>query len=152
MFEKLAQDIFDFHEKFNLKYDGLPRPLDPELMAFRSNFIVEENNELVQSNQYLFDLSRSSSATEAEIVEQLEQVLDAYVDLIYVVMGTAHMQGMTPVMSEAWRRVHRANMAKVRAKSAAASKRNSHFDVVKPKGWQPPRHVDLIVRNSVTGV
>ena len=34
--------------------------------------------------------------------------------------------------------VHRANMLKERAKSAADSKRGSSLDIVKPPGWQPP--------------
>jgi len=67
--------------------------------------------------------------------------LDALVDLAYVVLGTAFMHGFD--FNEAWRRVHAANMQKVRATSPDVSKRNSSLDVVKPEGWTPPDLSDL---------
>jgi len=45
---------------------------------------------------------------------------------------------------EAWDRVHRANMSKVRAEKAGDSKRGSKFDVVKPSGWTAPDLTDLV--------
>lgn len=50
---------------------------------------------------------------------------------------------------EAWRRVQLANMSKVRATSADQSKRGSTFDVVKPPGWEPPSHTDLVEINNL---
>ena len=43
----------------------------------------------------------------------------------------------------AWDRVHAANMAKVRASSAADSKHGSAQDIIKPAGWTAPDHRDL---------
>jgi predicted HAD superfamily Cof-like phosphohydrolase len=68
--------------------------------------------------------------------------LDALVDLVYVALGTAHMQGFD--FNEAWRRVHDANMQKVRAQNADESKRGSALDVVKPEGWKPADLSDLV--------
>lgn len=45
--------------------------------------------------------------------------------------------------NEAWKRVHAANMAKVRAASAAESKHGSAQDIVKPAGWTAPDHRNL---------
>jgi len=45
---------------------------------------------------------------------------------------------------EAWERVHRANMSKVRAEKTGDSKRGSTFDVVKPSGWTAPDLTDLV--------
>lgn len=45
---------------------------------------------------------------------------------------------------EAWRRVHEANMGKVRARRAQDSTRGSVFDVVKPPGWVAPDLSDLV--------
>lgn len=67
---------------------------------------------------------------------------DALIDLAYVVLGTAHLQGFD--FEEGWRRVHAANMSKVRARRKSDSKRKSKFDVVKPEGWQAPVLTDLI--------
>lgn len=44
---------------------------------------------------------------------------------------------------EAWKRVQAANMAKVRASSAAESKHGSTQDIIKPAGWTAPCHRDL---------
>lgn len=46
--------------------------------------------------------------------------------------------------NEAWSRVQRANMAKVRTARPEDSKRGSGFDVVKPPGWTAPDHSDLV--------
>ena len=65
------------------------------------------------------------------------KMFDALLDLVYVAMGTAHLQGYP--WEAGWTEVQEANMAKVRAaKDGSDSKRGSQYDVVKPDGWQPP--------------
>lgn len=120
----MFQLVKDFHEKFGLVYDGPPRELPPELARFRERFMDEELIEYVISGR-------------------LEDRLDALVDLTYVIFGTALLHGFN--FEEAFRRVHEANMLKMRASSADDSKRNSAFDVVKPPGWTPPDLSDLCV-------
>lgn len=112
------QDIKDFHEKFGLEYSGPPRDLTKDLASFRLGFIFEELDELI-------------------VAETKADVLDALVDLVYVIMGTAYLQGFN--FQEAWNRVHAANMAKTRGPSA----RSQDFDVIKPEGWRPPDLSDL---------
>jgi len=119
----LMTDIAEFHTKFGLQYDGSPRVLEPELRGFRIKFMQEELVEYAVSH------------TKAD-------ELDALVDLVYVALGTAYMQGFD--FQAAWDRVHAANMAKVRAESADQSKRSSAFDVVKPEGWVAPDLTDLV--------
>lgn len=111
-------DIKAFHEKFGLQYDGPPRDLPKELASFRIGFIFEELDELI-------------------VAENKTDQLDALVDLCYVVMGTAYLQGFD--FQAAWDRVHAANMAKVRGPSA----RSQAFDVIKPEGWTAPDLSDL---------
>ena len=112
------KDIKAFHEKFGLTYDGEPRELPKDLASFRLGFIFEELDELI-------------------IAENKTDQLDALVDLVYVVMGTAYLQGFD--FQEAWNRVHNANMQKVRG----ASKRSQGYDVIKPEGWTAPDLRDL---------
>ena len=114
---KFLQDIKDFHEKFQLTYIGPPRELPDELAKFRKAFMEEELDEYIDSRY-------------------LPGKLDALVDLMYVVLGTAYLHGFP--FEEAWRRVHEANMKKVRAQSS-----RSKFDVIKPEGWTPPALSDL---------
>ncbi len=72
----------------------------------------------------------------------MEKALDGLVDLVYVALGTAWLMGLD--FPEAWRRVHAANMQKVRAQRKEESARGTTFDVVKPAGWQPPNLSDLV--------
>jgi predicted HAD superfamily Cof-like phosphohydrolase len=117
------KDIKDFHEKFGLAYDGPPRRLPRELEQFRRDFLIEEAEEY------------TVSATQVDR-------LDALVDIVYVALGSAYMHGFD--FAEAWRRVHAANMKKVRAAHAGESARNTAHDVVKPPGWEKPNLLDLV--------
>lgn len=124
-------DIRAFHEKFKIDYRGKPRMLPQDLQDFRIKFMREEVDE--------YELALN---TPGDISKSLHDSLDALVDLVYVALGTSHMHGFN--FAEAWRRVHLANMMKRRTLSASDSKRGSTYDVVKPEGWQPPDHTDLI--------
>src|SRR6185369_15077694 len=120
----MFQDVLDFARKFNLPGvspgDLLPR----DVRRFRVTLMREELREY-------------------EEAETAEQELDALVDLTYVVLGTAAAHGFD--FSEAWRRVHAANMAKVRAQpDGSDSARGSGHDVVKPPGWKPADLSDLV--------
>lgn len=144
-----VRDIAEFHMKFGLTYDGPPRVLPVELADFRKRFMDEELDEYAKHE------ARASSERFVSAIPDvanysfhLEQMLDALVDETYVVLGTAYLHGFD--FREAWRRVHAANMKKVRAQRASDSKRGSAFDVVKPKGWEPPSHIDLVENNDLS--
>ena len=119
-------DIIDFHRQFRLGYEGKPRTLPEDLFQFRLKFLKEELEE--------YDIAHG----EGNKAKQL----DALVDLVYVALGTADLHGFD--FDEAWRRVHEANMKKVRALRASDSARGSIYDVIKPTGWVPPDHTDLV--------
>lgn len=123
---RMLGDIREFHERFELTYDGPPRDLPSDLSSFRQTFLAEEVEEYAI----------------AEEVHDREMMLDALVDLVYVALGTAYLHGFD--FAEAWRRVHEANMQKIRAERPSDSKRGSVYDVVKPEGWQAPNLKDLI--------
>ena len=135
-------DIEEFHEKFDLIYDGRPRALPRDLQKFRQKFLSEELGEYFSHVDLAYRALEVSFLDEAEITHHLEEMLDGLVDLVYVAVGTAYLHGFD--FAEAWRRVHAANMTKVRAQSAAHSKRGSTHDVVKPPGWEAPSHTDLV--------
>lgn len=122
----LFEDIIAFHKKFGLEYNGEPRVLDDELADYRAAFMREEWQEYI----------------DGRVVDDLEEMLDALVDLVYVALGTAYLHGFD--FNQAWERVHAANMAKVRATAAEQSKRGTAYDVVKPEGWVPPDLSDLV--------
>lgn len=122
----LFGDVAEFHRKFGLEYAGPPRELDSGSSSFRREFMREELVEYIDA------------AIDGDKAKQL----DALVDLIYVALGTAYLQGFD--FNEAWRRVHAANMLKIRAEKKEDSKRGSTYDVVKPEGWQAPDLSDLV--------
>lgn len=120
------QDIRAFHEKFKLGYNGSPRELDETTAQFRVKFMQEELDEYKA----------------AFLAGDLHGQFDALIDLVYVALGTAYLQGFP--FQEGWRRVQSANMAKVCAQSEKDSKRGFKFDIVKPPGWTAPQLGDLI--------
>lgn len=122
----MIKNIKEFHEMFRLEYDGPPRELEQKLSVFRIRFIDEELTE--------YD--------EACVAHDKAKQLDSLVDIVYVTLGTAYAQGFD--FNEAWRRVHAANMKKVRALKASDSERGSTYDVVKPPGWEPANLEDLV--------
>ena len=122
----IKRDILEFHRKFELNYTGFPRPLPVDISKFRKGFMKEELDEYIEASKKL----------------DMEGMLDGLVDLIYVAAGTAHLHGFD--LKEAWRRVHEANMKKVRATKEEQSKRNSTQDVIKPDGWVAPDLLDLV--------
>lgn len=127
------QDVFAFHEKFEVPLAAKPSLLGDEAYNFRLGFMREELNEFVA----------------AQYDNDIEQSLDALIDLVYVAYGTAQMMGVSPAMwQEMWDAVQHANMTKVRASSAAESKRGTSLDVVKPIGWQSPsvKHREILTR------
>lgn len=123
------EDVGAFHERFDL--DNVtrgvgPRAFDPDMLAFRFKFLQEE---LEEFRQALAMVDHAGMA-------------DALVDLVYVVMGTAHVLGYP--WQELWEAVQHANMQKIRVTDAASSKRGSSFDVGKPPGWEPPNIGDIL--------
>lgn len=138
------RDMIEFHEKFGLEYSGKPRALPKEINDFRTGFMKEELREYIKASHILHLELGNEQPDPGVLLEQLEDQLDAMVDLVYVVIGTAYLHGYGPRWQEAWDRVHAANMRKVRAERVEDSKRGSTFDVVKPLGWEKPNHKDIV--------
>jgi len=137
----MIEDVRAFHERFSIDYYGRPRFLPEDLLRFRLKFLHEE---LVE--YHLHQLPHADGMPDEQIVHHLAQQLDGLVDLLYVTIGTAYLQGFN--LEEAWRRVHQANMTKVRATSARDSTRNYAGDVVKPLNFIPPDHTDLVADHA----
>jgi len=124
--EDLLGDINRFHNKFGFKKNekvGIPD--NPELVNFRTSFLMEELAEYTQA------ITKKDDAA----------ALDALVDIVYIALGTAWLFNLP--FEKAWKEVQRANMSKVRTKNKS-KKRGTSFDVVKPKGWRPP-DIDQVI-------
>lgn len=116
----LWDDIHEFHNKFNVPFRPTQRRPNRGVVQYRVKFMLEELEEFVQAAKK----------------DDLVQMTDALVDLVYVAMGTAWMLNLP--FPAAWIEVHSANMRKERAKADGDSKRGTSLDIIKPKDWQPP--------------
>src|SRR5262252_8227320 len=116
-------DVGNFHVKFGLATEGSlpPQPLDPEILAFRVKFMLEELAEFCDAYGMRIVSARLAAVSD-EVDGDSEQALtpvdvtgaaDALADLVYVALGTAHMMGLP--FNEIWEAVQKANMEKVRA-------------------------------------
>jgi predicted HAD superfamily Cof-like phosphohydrolase len=123
-------DLFNmvaaFHEKFEL--GPTPQPDFPveEIWELKNVHLQEEMNEI----------------RAAAINGDLEEYFDGLIDLVYVALGAAYLAGLP--FNEGFKRVHEANMKKVRALRQEDSKRGSTYDIVKPAGFVAPTLTDLI--------
>lgn len=135
------RDVENFMTKFGQFYNGGPRMLPEELHNFRVGFSYEEHTEYADA----WMTEEGMKTFPEHIAPNLETQLDSLVDKVYVDLGTAQLHGFD--FREAWRRVHEANMKKVRAQSAEESTRHSALDVVKPEGWEKPDHSDLVANH-----
>ncbi len=127
--EDLLGDINRFHNKFGFeKNKKVGIPDDPELVNFRTSFLMEELAEYTQA------ITKKDDAG----------ALDALIDIVYIALGTAWLFNMP--FEKGWREVQIANMKKIRSK-IKSKKRGTKFDVIKPKGWIAP-NIDRIVEEE----
>lgn len=147
-------DIIEFHQHFGLtdNFKNYPSMTTPEIMAFRLKFLQEELTELANSCGFQVighGIDKVDFYNDPTSYTNIHDALDAFVDLWYVMVGTMMYMGIRePLFNEAWKRVHAANMTKVRVASSGESKRGSKFDVKKPKGWVAPTFHDLLANHS----
>ena len=130
----LIDDIDRFHKKFGFEKNtkvGIPN--NPELINFRTSFLMEELSEY----------------TNAIVKKDSAAALDALVDIVYIALGTAWLFNLP--FDKAWKEIQAANMKKVRAKDTTG-KRGTKFDVIKPKDFKEPNIRRIIEDESVRNV
>ena len=116
-------DIVDFHRKFGQPIGALPEfPKDGALVELRERLVREEYQELIQ----------------ALAARNFPEVIDAIIDLIYVLNGMAVTFGCDIRLM--WAVVHQANMAKEGGGMRDDGK------VMKPPGWVAPDIEGMIER------
>jgi predicted HAD superfamily Cof-like phosphohydrolase len=132
------ESVGDFHARFGLPVTianlSVPAPITEEAYNFRLKFLLEELTELFAGYGLMLEAKVTKTAGQDD--QDLPQIADALVDLVYVALGTAHMHKLP--WPELFAEVQRANMSKKRAESDGESKRGSSLDVVKPEGWKAP--------------
>ncbi len=124
------EDVRTFHETVTGTPNGhFPTTIPTYMMVERIKFLKEELDELTTATKH----------------QDLPEIADALVDLVYVAKGTALMLGLP--WEQLWDEVQRANMDKVRG----TTKRGMEFDAQKPVGWRPPQHIPILSRAGWLG-
>lgn len=92
--DKVQQGVYDFHKKYNCLALNKPTLPDAQLALLRGRLIVEESAEFLK----------------AASQQNMEEMVDAIGDLLYVVYGTAVVMGvdMEPISEE----IQKSNMSK----------------------------------------
>lgn len=116
----IYEDVCEFHTAMGVPIGDSPRMLEPSRAEMRLRLVREELGEL---NDALSD-------------DDLPEMADALIDIIYVAVGYMVELGIDP--APLWDEVHRTNMAKAGGPVRADGK------ILKPPGWQPPRIAELI--------
>jgi len=143
-----ALDVAEFHHKFGIEQPILPRQMEHDMAVFRLTALLEEVREYGEALGFTV---KTDFWLDPRCIPDLEKQLDALVDLWYFGVGNALISGFD--FDEAWRRVHDKNMSKERAlPDGSNSLRFSKYDVVKPEGWTPPDHSDLIDGSHIAPV
>lgn len=130
----LESKVAEAYEKYGLAYDGPPRHLKYEEMAYRIACLQEEVNELAEA-------------------ETLIDKYDACLDLIVFAVGTLYRMGMP--LQEGFDAVMNCNLQKVPGnnphKSDKARADYKGIDLVKPEGWRGPEDdlVQILVKHSL---
>lgn len=119
---------------FNSQVAGFPIPAQPELLSddranFRRGFMQEELDEFLKAHKE----------------GDLDGVVDACIDLIYVTIGALGEMGV--LVQPTWDEVQRANMAKRRGQKSTRPG-SAGFDAIKPEGWTGPSHADYLTITS----
>ncbi len=141
---QVFRDVSLFHEKFKLPPTESPgHKLPNDFLRFRILFMLEELVEYCESvgailvaKENGYDVAFTSTTFNPELA------MDSLIDLVYVAVGTAYTHRFP--FNDGWRKVQEANMSKERVERPGQSKRGSGFDVIKPPGWKPPDHSDIL--------
>lgn len=139
-------DVYDFHQKFNLIAGTKPQQLTSRKLKERLEFLWEELHEFALASGITpgkvdshGKLSWDIESYDGQPVgKDIDDQADALIDLVYVAMGTAVMMGLP--WEQLWDDVHRANMEKVRG----MTKRGHSVDVTKPEGWVGPDAMSIL--------
>ena len=120
-FKEILSDVADFQLASSQTVNTVPTVGDYSEAKLRYELMREENEEYKEANR------------DEDIVE----ILDACIDMIYVLAGTINQHGLQGLIEEAFLRVHQNNMTKVIDGKVL---RNEQGKIMKPSGFVP---VDL---------
>lgn len=159
---KQIEQVGEFQAKFGLSAveQRVPSEMaNEDLQAFRLRRLLSEVEEICEASGYVIYVNDDDKLDVERIKGKpvdLEEVLDGYVDLLYIMLGSIRFHGFhlggvkfTPYeevsrFEHAFNRVHYKNMLKEAVQREDESEFGSMYDIVKPEGWEAANLKDLI--------
>lgn len=115
---------------------------------FNKAFEIENSEvfDLIPDSDYLleYDMLKEEIDEYREACDNgdLVAILDAIIDIQYLLIGTAYKHGVTAeMMEDAYMEVHRSNMTKLHNGKVI---KNSNGKVIKPSTFSPPNLEDFV--------
>jgi len=115
----IVTSLLEFNQAFEIPRLEQPGLSDSDLIELRIKLLTEEVQEYAEA------------ARAGDMVE----ILDALADIGYILAGTIINHGMQDIYDDAFKEVHRSNMAKL---VDGKVHRRDDGKVMKPDDWQPP--------------
>jgi predicted HAD superfamily Cof-like phosphohydrolase len=126
---KQLQHVEDFHKAFRLTVNQEPVILDENTAYLRYALLNEENQEYY----------------EACLDNNLEEIVDALGDQLYIVLGTIITHGCQDIIEDVFDEIQRSNMSKLGDDGKPIINGVNYTDdtrplgkVIKGKNWSPP--------------
>jgi len=126
---KQLQHVENFHKAFRLTVNQEPVILDENTAYLRYALLNEENQEYY----------------EACLDNNLEEIVDALGDQLYIVLGTIITHGCQHIIEQVFDEIQRSNMSKLENGQPIINGENGVLDeskplgkVLKSKNWTPP--------------
>jgi len=124
--EKQLLQVLEFQKAFNVECKDKPGMIDKKRARLRQRLLQEEVGELAQAKTIL-------------------DVSDAMVDVMYILLGSAHEYGIADRMELLFNEVHESNMSKLGVDGRPKFRKDGK--VMKQKGYRRPKLKPILERD-----
>lgn len=121
--QEILNKVREFQEAFGQTNSETPIMVPIDVENLRYELMKEENEEYMEA-------------------DNLADILDACVDMAYILAGTINAHGLQGIFMEAFNRVHENNMSKLGPDGKPIY--NAVGKVIKPEGFKPVELQDLL--------
>ncbi len=124
--EKQLLQVLEFQKAFNVECKDKPEMLDKKRARLRQRLLQEEVGELAQAKTIL-------------------DVSDAMIDVMYILLGSAHEYGIADRMEMLFNEIHESNMSKLGIDGKPKFRKDGK--VMKQKGYRRPKLKPILERD-----
>jgi len=124
--EKQLLQVLEFQKAFNVECKDKPGMLDKKRARLRQRLLQEEVGELAQAKTIL-------------------DVSDAMIDVMYILLGSAHEYGIADRMEMLFNEIHESNMSKLGIDGKPKFRKDGK--VMKQKGYRRPKLKPILERD-----